>query len=838
MSEIADKASIAEIFDTMAYGPAPESAAPAQAWLAAHAPRLKLLVNGTWRDPADGEHFESVNPATAQPLIAVAQAGQADVDAAVAAAREAFPAWSATPGHVRARYLYALARQVQKHSRLLAVLETLDNGKPIRETRDIDIPLVARHFYHHAGWAQLLDAELPSMRPVGVVGQIIPWNFPLLMLAWKIAPALACGNTVVLKPAEFTSLTAIAFAELCQSIGLPPGVVNVVTGDGRTGELIVNHPDVDKIAFTGSTDVGRAIRRATAGTGKRLSLELGGKSPFIVFDDADLDSVVEGIVDAIWFNQGQVCCAGSRLLVQENIAERLLTKVRARMESLRVGDPLDKAVDIGAIIAPVQLEKIQRLVRQGVEEGATLWQPSWSCPTDGYFFPPSLFTDVSPASTIAQIEIFGPVLVAMTFRTPAEAVALANNTAYGLAASVWSESVNLSLDVARAIKAGTIWINGTNAFDAASGFGGYRESGFGREGGREGLYEYLQPAWEASPSSSHEEAADAAAANGHSATNHVPPSRRSGKGARGLGTLAPTAHDGDSAEDGINGHFPSIDRTPKLFIGGTQARPDSGYSRLVIGANGSMLGEVGEGNRKDVRNAVEAAHAAAPKWAGATAHNRAQILYYLAENLSVRAAEFAERIAAQTGRSREDAAAEVERSVERLFTYAAWADKYDGAIHATPIRGMTLAVNEPIGVLGLVCPEDFPLLGFVSLVVPAVALGNTVVAVPSERHPLSATDLYSVLETSDVPAGVVNIVTGPRDMLAQVLAQHDDVDAIWYFGAAEGTRAVELASAGNMKRTWTGDGAARDWMSREQGEGQEFLREATQVKNIWVPVGE
>src|SRR6185437_4302139 len=319
------------------------------------------------------------------------------------------------------------------------------------------------------------------------------WNFPLLMLSWKIAPALATGNTVVLKPAEFTSLTALRFAQLCQEIGLPAGVVNILTGDGRTGEALVRHPDVDKIAFTGSTEVGRLIRAATAGSGKKLSLELGGKSPFVVFPDADLDSVVEGVVDAIWFNQGQVCCAGSRILVQEGIAERLVSKLKARMETLRVGDPLDKAVDMGAIIAPVQLEKIQALVARGTEEGAKRWQPSWSCPRDGWFFPPTLFTDVSPAATIAQVEIFGPVVVLLTFRTPEEAVELANNTRYGLAASVWTENINLALDIAPQLKAGTVWINCTNVFDAASGFGGYRESGFGREGGREGLREYV--AW-------------------------------------------------------------------------------------------------------------------------------------------------------------------------------------------------------------------------------------------------------------------------------------------------------------------------------------------------------
>ena len=370
------------------------------------------------------------------------------------------------------------------------VLETIDNGKPIRESRDIDIPLVARHFYHHAGWASLIDSEFPDTRPVGVCGQIIPWNFPLLMLAWKIAPALAAGNTVVLKPAEYTPLTALAFAEICIEAGLPAGVVNIVTGDGATGAALVAHAGVDKIAFTGSTEVGRAIRRATAGTGKKLSLELGGKSPFVVFDDADLDSAVEGVVDAIWFNQGQVCCAGSRLLAAEGIADAMYAKLRARMAKLRVGDPLDKSTDVGAIVAPVQLERIERLMREGAEEGLEFWRADDALPNRGCFYPPTLVTGVEPASILAREEIFGPVLIATTFRTPDEAVALANNTRYGLAASVWTENVNRALEVAARIKAGVVWINSTNLFDAASGFGGYRESGFGREGGREGLIEY------------------------------------------------------------------------------------------------------------------------------------------------------------------------------------------------------------------------------------------------------------------------------------------------------------------------------------------------------------
>src|SRR5215469_406843 len=478
---------VMEIFETMDYGPAPESPATVLDWLKERQP-FGLFINGQWVKPASSKYLDTINPATGKPLAQVAAANSRDVDAAVTAARAAAETWSKTPGHIRARYLYAIARHIQKHSRLLAVLESMDNGKPIRETRDLDIPLVARHFYYHAGWAQLMTSELSGYEPVGVVGQIIPWNFPLLMLAWKIAPALAMGNTVVLKPARYTPLTALKFADIVQEVGLPAGVVNILTGEAsQVGEAMVKHPDINKIAFTGSTEVGRSIRRETAGSGKKLSLELGGKSPFIVFDDADLDSVVEGVVDAIWFNQGQVCCAGSRLLLQESVAAKMIAKLRHRMENLRVGDPLDKGIDIGAIVAPVQLQRIRRLVEQGRAEGATCWQPTWALPQEGLFYPPTLFTEVEPASTIAQVEIFGPVLVTMTFRTPNEAVELANNTTYGLAASLWTENINLALDIAPKLKSGVVWINSTNLFDAASGFGGYRESGFGREGGNEGM---------------------------------------------------------------------------------------------------------------------------------------------------------------------------------------------------------------------------------------------------------------------------------------------------------------------------------------------------------------
>jgi aldehyde dehydrogenase (NAD+) len=820
--------SVREIFETMEYGPAPESARPAQAWLDEHDGRFGHFINGRFTKPS--ATFEVMDPATGRRIADVSEGSKKDVDAAVKAARQALPAWQALGGHGRARHLYALARIVQRNSRLLAVLESMDNGKSIRETRDLDIPLVARHFYHHAGWAQLLDTEFAGYHGAGVVGQIIPWNFPLLMLAWKVAPALAAGCTIVIKPAEFTPLTALCFAELAEQAGLPAGVLNVVTGDGDTGAAIVAHDDIDKIAFTGSTEVGRIIRKATAGSGKKLSLELGGKSPFIVFDDADLDSVVEGVVDAIWFNQGQVCCAGSRLLVQEGIADRLYDKLRARMETLRLGSPLDKAVDMGAIVAPVQLERIRTLVEEGKREGADFWQPTWACPTEGCFYPPTLFTNVAPSSTIAQVEIFGPVLVAMTFRTPSEAVALANNTPYGLAASVWSESINLALDVAPKIKAGVVWINSTNLFDAAAGFGGYRESGFGREGGREGMYEYLKKDGPMDRGTDGPKGSSAKRRSGPSVLRPSgPPAVRSsgqtGKTAKSSGRAAEL----DDMDRG-----PKLDRTAKLYIGGKQARPDSGYSMRITAPDGRLLGEVGEGNRKDIRNAVEAAHAALGGWSKSTGHARAQILYYIAENLAARREEFARRLGALTGG---DGEAEVDACVERLFTYGAWADKYDGQVHQVPLRGVALAMNEPIGVVGIVCPEEQPLLGFVSLVAPAICVGNTVVAVPSETAPLAATDFYQVLETSDVPAGVINIVTGLKDSLAKTIAEHDDVDAVWYFGSADGVTAVETASAGNMKRTWC-ESAPRAWMDRGDGEGREFLRETTQVKNIWIPYGE
>ncbi|MCC5967730.1 MAG: aldehyde dehydrogenase family protein [Natronohydrobacter sp.] len=761
--------SITEILETMDYGPAPESEALARDWLT-RGP-FGHFIGGSFTKP--GALFETRNPARDEVLAEVSQGSAADIDAAVKAARKAQGGWAKLSGHERARHLYAIARQIQKRERLFSVLEALDNGKPLREARDVDVPLAVRHFYHHAGWAELVADEFPGHAPHGVCGQIIPWNFPLLMLAWKIAPALAAGNTVVLKPAEYTPLTALLFAEVCIEAGLPKGVVNIVTGDGATGAALVAHDGVDKIAFTGSTEVGREIRRATAGTGKALTLELGGKSPFLVFADADLDAAVEGVVDAIWFNQGEVCCAGSRILVAESVAAQFTDKLRARMDTLRVGEPLDKSTDIGAIVHPRQAARIRDLVAQGVAAGGVVH--AGTAP-EGCFVAPQMMLEVSPANPCFTEEIFGPVAVVSTFRTPDEAIDLANNTRYGLAASIWSENLTVAMDMAARIKAGVVWVNATNLFDANAPFGGMRESGFGREGAREGMVAYL---------------------------------RR--KDAQGKST-APGKIDPLPQLAAIDG----IDRTHKLFIGGAQKRADNGQSYAIV-EKGKVIGHAPLGSRKDIRNAVEAAHKA-EKWTAMSGHHRAQVLYFLAENLSARAQELRSFASAK----------EIDTAIARAFYYAAWADKYDARVHDTQGGHVTLAMKEAFGVMGLICGQDAPLAGFLSLVLPAIALGNRVVAIPAQAQPLAALELAQVFACSDIPGGVVNIVSGPVTDLAETLAAHEDLAALWCAEPAVAVQ-VERASAGNLKPVW----AVPDALAQ----GTDFLQAATQIKTIWVPYG-
>ena len=769
--------SIETIFNTMDYGTAPEDRRAALQWIADHGGISGPYVNGTWGPFRDD--MPVCNPATGEKLAGMTITSADEVAAAVAAARKAQPAWEASGGPARARVLYAIARLMQKHARLLSVMESLDNGKPIRESRDIDIPLAIRHFYHHAGHAQLMPTALADRVALGVCGQIIPWNFPLLMLAWKIAPALAMGNTVVLKPAEYTPMTAMLFADICAQAGVPPGVVNIITGDGSTGEALTAS-NVDKIAFTGSTAVGRRIQNATATSSKSLTLELGGKSPYIVFDDADIDSAIEGLVDAIWFNQGQVCCAGSRLLVHEAIADDFHHRLKARMDKLRIGDPLDKSIDVGAIVDPIQLAQIQRLV--AANDAGETYHANTPVP-EGCFYPPTLITGLHAADTLMQEEIFGPVLVSTTFRTQAEAIEIANNTKYGLAATIWTENINLALDIAPKLLAGVVWVNATNLFDAAAGFGGLRESGFGREGGWEGLQAYSKPA-----------------------TAIAPPA-----------SIAAFSGQGTTGE--------TVDRTAKLYIGGKQTRPDSGYSQAVFGAKGLLLGHAPIASRKDIRNAIQAQ--AACGWGKISGHLRAQILYYIAENLTAQATGFAARLDAMTGTT--TGASEVDAAVDILFTYAAWADKFEGRAKSVPIRGVALAMREPVGRIAALCPDAAPLLGLVMPMAAALSTGNTITLCASQPFPLAATDFYHIIEASDVPAGAVNILTGSQADLAPHLGAHMDIDSVWCLSGEGATQAVKVKASSNIKRVWTG-AAPEDHLS--------WLDAGTEIKTIWIPYGE
>ena len=780
-------------FTKVKYGPAIEDDSDVLDWINNIGKPNKIFINGEWIKSSSKKSIKSINPSNNKKLFNLSIASEIDVNKAVKAAKKSFIQWSKKSPYERSKYLYSLARLIQKHSRFLSVLESIDNGKPIRETRDIDIPLVARHFYYHAGYTK--NTTTNNQKPIGVVGQIIPWNFPLLMLSWKIAPAIACGNTVVIKPAEFTSLTALFFAELCQKANLPKGVINILTGDGSTGQHIVNHSLVDKIAFTGSTEVGKKIIVNTASSNKKLTMELGGKSPFIVFDDADLDSAVEGVVDAIWFNQGQVCCAGSRLLIQESIEKKFLKKLKIRMEKLRVGNPLDKSIDIGAIVAPVQLKKIDKIVKQGVKDGADLWQPSWSCPTNGLFYPPTLFTNVTPASFISQVEIFGPVLTSMTFRTPSESVSLANNTPYGLAGSIWTENINLAMDIAPKIKAGVIWINSTNLFDASCGFGGYKESGFGREGGEEGIRAYTM---------------------------------------RSL----PTRKTNNYAIKKTMKNIVSIDRTPKLYIGGKQKRPDGGYSYPIYSANNKdFICDVGKSNRKDVRDSVEIASKILDKQL--TNFNRSQILYYIAENLEQRKKNFIDLLVSLKGVSKSLAQNIFSLSCERIFYYASMADKFEGKIHNPPMRGLTMAVKENIGVIAIILSDHDPLLSLVTCMSSVFSSGNSQIIIPGEKTCLLATELYQVLDTSDVPGGYINILTAKENDLNSSLSKHENIDGIWYFGNSQISKTnIIKNSSSNLKRYWCPSEKNIDWTNTSKTFLDEFLYQSTQVKNIWIPYGE
>ncbi len=723
------------------YAPAPESRSVVD---------LKssygLFIGGEFVD-GSGHSFKTISPSTEEVLAEVAEADEADVDRAVKAARRAYSrTWSRMSGAERGKYLFRIARIIQERSRELAVLESLDNGKPIKESRDVDIPTAAAHFFYYAGWADKLEhagfGENPQ--PLGVAGQVIPWNFPFLMLAWKIAPALACGNTVVLKPAETTPLTALLFAEICQQADLPPGVVNILTGAGATGQALVAHEDVDKVAFTGSTDVGRAIAKSVAGSKKKVTLELGGKAANIVFDDAPVDQAVEGIVNGIFFNQGHVCCAGSRLLVQESVADEVLERLKRRMMTLRVGDPLDKNTDVGAINSAEQLAKIRELSDIGEAEGAGRWSPPCDLPDHGFWFPPTLFTGVSQAHRIAREEIFGPVLSVLTFRTPQEAVEKANNTPYGLSAGVWTDKGSLILWMASRLRAGVVWSNTFNRFDPASPFGGYKESGYGREGGRHGL-------------------------EGYSAMSRI-----------------------------------DVRKTYKLYIGGAFPRSESARSYVVNDAKGKFWANASHASRKDARDAVKAARSAFAGWSGRTAYNRGQVVYRIAEVLEDRREQFEAELHTAEGITAAKARTYVDASIDRLVWYAGWADKIAQVVGgANQVAGpyFNHSAPEPSGVIAVVAPAG-PLLGLVSVVAPVIVTGNTAVVIASEPHPLTSITLAEVMATSDVPGGVVNVLTGPQAELAPWLASHMDVNGLDLTGVAdqELARNLEIQAAENLKR--------------------------------------
>ena len=708
----------------------------------------------------------SVNPATEEPLAEVAFAGEADLRAAVESARAAQAGWARLPALERGKYLFRVARLIQERARELAVVESMDGGKPIRESRDIDVPLAAAHFFHYAGWADKLAYGVGGreVAPLGVAAQIVPWNFPLLMAAWKLAPALACGNTCVLKPAETTPLTALLLAEVIQEAELPPGVVSIVPGDGAAGAALVRQPGIDKVAFTGSTAVGRDIQAALAGRGVSLTLELGGKSANVIFEDAALDQAVEGIVNGIFFNQGHVCCAGSRLLIQESVADVVIGKLWERMGRLRLGDPLDKNTDVGAINSREQLQRIEELVVAGEGEGALRRTVACELPERGYWFAPTIFTEVAPAHRIAVEEIFGPVVSVLTFRTQAEAIEKANNSPYGLAAGIWTDKGAKAFEVAAALQAGVVWQNTYNHFDPTAAFGGYKESGFGREGGPAGLRPYLRVVTERAA---------------------------------------------------------AVRKTYKLFVGGAFVRSESGRYDSHAGFH------VPRGSRKDVRDAVKAARGAAAPWAARTAYNRGQILYRAAEALESRAAEI--------GAGRE----EVDAAIDVLVHYAGWTDKLQpvlGGINPVAAPFLSFSLPEPTGVVGIVAPEQPALLGLVGELAPALAAGNTVVAILSEPAPLPGLDLAEVLGVSDLPGGVVNLLCGRRAELAPALAGHRDLNAIVdCSGDSDLGAEIDRLAAESVTRvrhagaTSSYGDAVRDPLSR--------LEAVTELKTAWHPIG-
>ncbi|MCY4290104.1 MAG: aldehyde dehydrogenase family protein [Aestuariivita sp.] len=770
----------------MEYGPALEDDAQARAWLKENGQKFGHFIDGIYTKPS--HCFDSCNPADNTFLAKLSQATKSDVERAVSAARKAQPAWNKLGGQRRSQYLLALSRMVEERAHLFAVLETLDSGMLIRESLEISIPSALRQFFYHAGLSRLqAEKPYPVRAPYGVCGLILPSRPSFLVLAKNIAPALAAGNTVVLKPDENASLTAHLFAEICNQAKLPSGVVNIVTGDGAVGEELVRHPDIDNIAFTGSISVGRKVREIAAASGIKLALTVGGNSPFVVFDDADIDSAIEDLIEAIWSMQGQAGGAGARLLVQESIASQFLSKLRARMDRLRVGNPLDKCTDVTAVISPAHLNAItERLEKYRTIE---TYAANVQLPNQGNFFVPTLISAPDPSSPLTPEEFAGPILVSTTFRSPAEAIILANKRRY-VAATVWTENINLALDTATKLVSGAVGINSTNLSEADAEAGGKWVSGYASKGGRDGFYAYTKP-----PKKIRKPLDKS---NGFSSSGSV---------------------------------LEVKGQPSKLYINGREMKPTGGNHYALYGKNKRILGYIPIATKEDLNRAVASADAA-QIWSEKKSYERARTLYLLAENLDRRSVDIARRINSLTGTR--TGKAEVRASVDQLLSYAAWADKFDGQTRQTSPHHIVLTMHQPLGVIGAICSNTPPLLGMVAVIAPAIAMGNRIVLLPSETLPLAAIDFYQVLDTSDLPSGVINVLTGSHLELARHLASNPKVKAIWNFSSSEVGTIVERESVTDLKHIWENGMIDKDWY---QTDSDEFLRAAIKKKTIWIPYG-
>lgn len=812
--------SVADLIANLDYSPAPESPLAAMAWLEDGKRVFGNFIDGVFTPPGK-TLFDAINPATGKVLGHFTQSGQDEVDAAYQAAERAQKKWAKLTPYRRAKFLYALERALMKYRRLFEVLESMNKGKPFMREAKGDVTLSARHLGQHAALANNFRHLFPGREAGGVIGAVIAWNFPLMLLIWKLAGAIAAGNTIVIKPGDTTPVTAMLFAEIAQKIKLPPGVMNIVTGDRETGKLMVAHPIPWKISFTGSTPAGQHIQQVLAGTNKKFTAELGGKTPIIVFPDSDLDSVVEAIVRSILMNSGEVCCACSRLIVHQSVAPRLIEMLQRRFARIRVGDQLDKNTDMGPQNSKAQLEKILRMIELARENGATVWQPDCVLPEGGCYTKPTILTNIGTDDPVAKGEVFGPVIAAFEFRTTAEAVELAKRTEFGLAVSIYTNDVAKANHVAKAMKAGTVWINCVEQFDGAAGFGGSRMSGFGREGGYEGMFDVTVDA--SGP-------VDPYAPQPN--PEPIPEIQELGLDQRD--ELTPPPIDLRLVEDSDDS---PLDTTLRFLVNGELVRPDGEMCFAVMSSSGEYLGDVGNANRKDLRNAVSAAYKAKDSWADKGGDMRRKVLMFMAERLRLNRFRLASEILRQTGCTSREAFAEVDLAIEQLFTWASWAVTYGGTIQTVAQANMScIATNGPIGVAGVRAPDTSPLLGIIDLIGPLLAMGNSVVLI-SGKHALTAMTLVEIFGVKDMPPGVLNILTAKDpDKLATSLAKHGAVNVLWCFGASDATvREIKTEAACNMKQVWAGPALLLDWM--RSGDPREALRHATEVTNIWTTFG-